>query len=720
MFLKSIYNSLTGSNPPLDKTFWQLYRARCDFYICNGIKDLSSLKLKIKSASLRFIDNEADPYMYGIVISDPNTANEPLMFPLTDETKIIFCFDEESYAVDYFLRIDDELTLMFKFLIKNKDFLESGQFKEIIGRLFYQAKYKKPIALCENEEIFYERVMYMADLNNNGSGIKPKKINPKDFERKQNDSSNELKELFTKMKNLGSTKYVQCGQLELQVSDTNSSKFEIKEKEALLMIHEQNQFQWELRVINLIGDVLTSTILKEGFLYNIDRQSHLITWAGMVEEDIKCCRFKFSKTTDNELTYIIPALILQTSQKKTLEDIVKKNKNDWDQFYLMPENIQKVDQEKIGKYIDQGRDIEIEFDSLNQKMNNLKIEEKISENNPIQNFVQLKNNPLLLVSKKMGLEKYKFDDMTNEMKFDGSIPIVKLYNKDSSMKFGKELILQEGDKRMIFTGHSNKDEVFYTDVETGKVVAQYEHKNANDVSRIGGKSAYQGPSSFLLLDPKGVSLYDTRTTKGVIKDKIYKSKVEFTRLFSGPNNSYAVGSFNGDIRLFSEVGKNAQNLIPSLLGNSILDIDASSNGDFVLATCSKYLLLLPTFQNGCSGFSKRFLKKEKPHPKILRLDPSVITKIGLDNFNFRRGKFDEKDGQEESLIIGTANDFIVVWILEDVLSGKYVSKTVQKIQGGVVEGQFRRNQDWVIAALKNDLKIQKTTSKRNKGKMFKN
>ena len=155
----------SSSEPSIDKSFWQLYRARCDFFICSSIKDLSSLRLKIKSATLRFIENEEDHFMYGIVVSDPNTNNEPMMFPLGENTQVLFCFDEEQYAIDYFLRIDDDLTLMFKFQVKNKDFLESGQFREIIGRLFYQSKYRHPISQCQKEEIFYERVIYMPDLN---------------------------------------------------------------------------------------------------------------------------------------------------------------------------------------------------------------------------------------------------------------------------------------------------------------------------------------------------------------------------------------------------------------------------------------------------------------------------------------------------------------------------------------------------------------------------
>lgn len=712
MFLKNMIKSITSSEPALDKSFWQLYRARADFYICKGIKDLSSLKLKIKSSILRFIDNEENPFMYGIVVSDPGTQVEPLMFPLADHMKLLFCFDEDNYAIDYFIRVDDDLTLMFKFKVRNKDFAESGQFKEIVGRLFYQAKHKHPIALCTDENQFLERVIYMPELNNNGSGIKPTKIDPIRLVSKPKKSSEPLRELVNRLKDVPATKHVQSGEWQLQ--DPQSNTWKTQREEAVLLVHERDAFVWELRVLSLEGDVLSSAQIKQGLLYDIDRKQHLVTWVGMVQGQRRCSRFRFLRTTNDELSYLVPALILQHSQKRTLADIVKKNKNDWEKFYLQPENIKKVDQEKFGRYIDQGADLDIEFAEVTKKVQNLKLEQSISETNPIQNFAQVKNNPLLLVSKKHGLEKFLLDEASNQMAFNGSLPIVKLHDKTTPIQMGRELVLQEGDSKMIFTGHSGKDEVFYADVETGKVVAQYEHPHANDVSRVGGKGAWQGPAEFLVLDPKGVHQYDTRLSKGLARQRVYKTKVDFNRVFAGSAKSFAVGSRNGDIRLFSEVGKSAQNLIPSLLGNSVLDIDVSSNGDFVLATCSQHLLLLPTFQNGASGFFKRFLKSEKPHPRVLRLDPAVVGRVGLGEFEFIRGKFDEKDNAEESLIIGTANDFVVIWILEDVLSGKCVSKKVQKIQGGVVAGQFRRNQDWVIAALKNDLKIQKTKTRRGK------
>ena len=56
-----------------------------------------------------------------------------------------------------------------------------------------------------------------------------------------------------------------------------------------------------------------------------------------------------------------------------------------------------------------------------------------------------------------------------------------------------------------------------------------------------------------------------------------------------------VASKNGDLRFYKEIGenKNAINLYPGL-GDNIRFLDTSKDGKWVLATCSTYLILLPT------------------------------------------------------------------------------------------------------------------------------
>lgn len=707
MIWKNMFKSILGSQETiLDRSFWQLYRARCDFFICTSIKDLSSLRMKAENVSLKFLDDEEDPFSYGIVATSQNSKEEPFMFPLEEESQIMFCFDEENYAVDYFFRIDEELTILFKFRVQNKDFAEAGKFKEIVGRLMFQSKYKKPISQCQAEEQFYERIIYMPDLNNNGSGIKLKKENQKkreDFVQVVKPVGNEFLELMHKLDKDKQVKFASIGKLE-------------NGKPGVLTIQETGELCYEIMVLSPQGEPLCSQQIKKDMSYYVDQDRHSFSWVNFSNGLPEYMNFLFLKPEEKMLSCLIPALIFQDSQKKSLKDIISKKNSNWEQFYLRDEQLSKVDCEKIGGYIKEGQDIEIRFDSMEDlggKMTNMKLENKLENSNPIQSFAQLRKDPILFVGKQKSIERYKLAH--ESLEFSGNLPIIKLYDKEAPIDIGEEIVLQEGDTRLLFTGQScGKDEVYYMDSETGKVLGQYSHAKANDVARLGGKTGWQGPSDFYVLDNQAISRYDVRTKNGIVNKKVYKGKVDFNKIHCGSDETFAVGSHKGDIRMYNKLGSNAKNLIPSLLGDPIQYLDVSSTGDFILATCSKYLLLLPTFQKGQSGFTKTFLKSEKPQPRVLRLAPSAVAKHKLGKFFFKNARFDEKDQGQESLIVATADNFLAIWVLEDVLRNQNVTTQIKKIGKNVVAGQFRRNRDWLIAALKNDLVVQPTYSSRAK------
>ena len=345
----------------------------------------------------------------------------------------------------------------------------------------------------------------------------------------------------------------------------------------------------------------------------------------------------------------------------------------------------------------------------------MQVETSLEESNPIQTFAQSRSGNNIYVQKQKGINIYQFADPFSEAQpsFRGDMPIVKLYDTSEPIEHGRELILQENDSRLVFTGRSKgKDEVYYVDAETGKALGQYTHKGALDVGGVGGKGSKD--VDFLVVDSQAISRYDPRVKKGKVQEKRYKSKVGFERLATGPGQNFVAGSRSGDIRMFKSVGPSAKNVIPSLLGDPILDLDVSRFGDFILATCEKYILLLPTFQKGASAFEKTFLKTEKPVPRILRVDPRTLVRMGLEGVSFSKAKFDVKEGRAESLVVATGRDCLVIWVLEDVLRNECVSRRVKRLGASVVASQFRRNQDALIAALKNDLVLQPTYGNRKK------
>ena len=85
------------------------------------------------------------------------------------------------------------------------------------------------------------------------------------------------------------------------------------------------------------------------------------------------------------------------------------------------------------------------------------------------------------------------------------------------------------------------------------------------------------------------------------------------------HGNLAIGSKDGAIRLYKQVGQSAKTLLPGL-GQPILYVDVSLDGKWVLATTKTYLCVLPTFIQGeeKGGFEKS-IGKNKPAPTKLQL-----------------------------------------------------------------------------------------------------
>jgi hypothetical protein len=82
----------------------------------------------------------------------------------------------------------------------------------------------------------------------------------------------------------------------------------------------------------------------------------------------------------------------------------------------------------------------------------------------------------------------------------------------------------------------------------------------------------------------------------------YKKNPYLTCVTATGNGGVVVGSKSGELRLFNDVGKRAKTSLPGL-GHTIKGIDTTEDGQWILATSSKYLLVAPTsLPDGRTGF----------------------------------------------------------------------------------------------------------------------
>ena len=129
----------------------------------------------------------------------------------------------------------------------------------------------------------------------------------------------------------------------------------------------------------------------------------------------------------------------------------------------------------------------------------------------------------------------------------------------------------------------------------------------------------------------------------------------------------AIGSLDGQIRLYKQVGQNAKTLLPGL-GDPIKGIDMSNDAKWVVATTQSYLLLIPTeFGDGKNGFEHR-MGKDKPQPKKLQIHCTDLAKYKIRNVNFTAAKFNNFNisNMEETSIVAATGPFVVTWNFKKV------------------------------------------------------
>ena len=138
---------------------------------------------------------------------------------------------------------------------------------------------------------------------------------------------------------------------------------------------------------------------------------------------------------------------------------------------------------------------------------------------------------------------------------------------------------------------------------------------------------------------------------------------------SSTGGNLALGSYDGKIRLYKQVGQDAKTLLPGL-GDAISAIEVSRDGNWVLATTQTYLLLVPTMcANGKTGFEHR-MGKEKPNPKKLQIRAQDIAKHSIRNICFKPARFNNfSSAGEETSIVTSTGDFLITWNFKKIKRG---------------------------------------------------
>jgi hypothetical protein len=262
-------------------------------------------------------------------------------------------------------------------------------------------------------------------------------------------------------------------------------------------------------------------------------------------------------------------------------------------------------------------------------------------------------------------------------------------------------MLHEQDTKMIIMNEDNPNSLFSMDIERGKIVEEWKVHDDVPVSLIAPLDKFaQTTAQQQLVGASSNAIYriDPRVSGNKMVDsqfKQYAGKLKFSGITTTQAGQLALGNEKGEIRMFSDIGKNAKTALPPL-GDPILGIDVTSNGRYIIATTKTYLLLIDCLigdGKGKMGFEKSFPADQKPIPKRLQLRGEHVAYMGHEvSFSPARlaccacvevhalilSRFNMGEDQEENAIVTSTGKFVVVWDFAKVKRGQIDKYEIKK------------------------------------------
>ena len=193
----------------------------------------------------------------------------------------------------------------------------------------------------------------------------------------------------------------------------------------------------------------------------------------------------------------------------------------------------------------------------------------------------------------------------------------------------------------------------------------------------------------------------------IVEDKIYGpgSSKDFTCIATPQFEAFATGSNDGNIRLYNDITKNAKTLIPCF-GDPIISIDITKNGDYLLVTCEKYLMLINTRGDHDENAFTVTLKRAKRKPITLKMNPEDVVNKHLGEDNYTPAKFDINKSTNETIITSSLGPYIIVWNFEQVKKGNINTYQIKNVNEYVIGNTTKFDKNKLIVTMPNKVLLQ--------------
>ena len=308
---------------------------------------------------------------------------------------------------------------------------------------------------------------------------------------------------------------------------------------------------------------------------------------------------------------------------------------------------------------------------------------------------------------------FKRDDDTDHPVFDTQIKNVSTTKGELFVPYKAMLHNQDRDLLFLHKDQDNEDhcgKVYRMDITRGEVVETWNTfqdyvpiTEIKPTEKFGDQLPTQvfgalNDNAVFALDPR---IHGSDKVVGNISAITSNSKPQFSCFATTSDGRLVVGSEKGEIRMFSGIPnldktgkkgthpKSAKTLLPGL-GDEIIGIDVTYNGEWVVATCKTYLMVINTSMpnSDTTGFTER-MGKNKPIPRKIQLLPEDIKQVG-GSVSFKPAKFNSGiDG--ELWIVTSTGPYLITWNFKRITQNSLFDYTMKKVNNNenVVMSEFK-------------------------------
>ena len=378
------------------------------------------------------------------------------------------------------------------------------------------------------------------------------------------------------------------------------------------------------------------------------------------------------------------------------------------------ENIEEENRKILEKANDYNNIDCFSSDEEKEEKTEEKTEEKVKKTKKNrEEILDIDENYKEVESSKEKLNKFSLNSLSNDRTFcitdDNQIVVYKAnedndtFEKLSSMPVVQEYegnnvcfshgILYKSENNMLLLDENNPYVLYQYDLPKEKIISEWktEQTSISDICSLKKNGQMTDEPLIYGVNSKSVFTLDERVNNknSVIDKKAYNIKNYANKIMSNNNGQFVTGSIKGDLRLYDKMGIKAKNLF-SFYGDPIRYIDISSDNQYILLTCDKYLILI---NSGCNddetnSFLKTIKTIERKTPLRLQIKTTDIAKYGLNNANYTPAKFNmNKNG--ENNIITSLGEYIIIWNYNDIRKGKIANYKIKKVNDLVIDNDFK-------------------------------